>query len=229
VTAQLVRPDWAIAPGTDETAATALDTHDVRGDRSVRPYEFPEVADLGDHPPVVHDPAWETGYRDGHVQGRREGHEAGRIEGLSLGRAQAQAAAEQAIAGLNAQLELLGRYQAEQLDQLEAQVVTLALELAEMVVGHHVAASSDPGADALARALGAVRPTGRVVARMNPEDLDLMGEPPAGVRLELVPDPTVSRGGCVLDTGASTIDASLDGALDRVREVLLGTTDEAAS
>lgn len=217
MTAQLLRPDWATVPGADD---------DTGSSAGIRAFVLPEVTDLGDGPPVVHDPAWETGYRDGHVQGRREGHEEGRLEGQALGRTEAAAAAQRAIAGLQSQLELLAHDQAARLEQLESQVVTLALELAEMVVGHHVAASADPGGEALTRALGAVRPTGRVLARVNPEDLELMGDPPAGVRLELIADGALRRGDCVLDTGASTIDATLDGAMARLRQVLTGHDDE---
>lgn len=209
MTAQIVQPDWAVLPEGHLDPAT-----------SVRAFELPE--DLGgDADPVpVPDPAWKVGYRDGHEEGFRDGHEAGRSEGFELGRAEAVAASQQAIQAISAELDSLHSDQLAQVHAVEAATVSLALEIAEMVIGHHVAAADDPGAAALVRALGSVRPNGQVVARLHPDDLELLATQPPGVRLELVADPSVGRGGCMLDAGASHVDATLTGALDRVRAVL---------
>lgn len=210
MTANLLRPDWATAP--DEGAGRT---------RGIRAFELPDQAETTLEAQPVRDSAWVAGYRDGRDQGVRDGHEDGLRQGLADGRAEAMAASQRALAGFDDQLDALRRAQAEDLEAIASDAVTLALEIAEMVLDHHVAAAKDPGAEALTRALAVLRPTGTVVARLHPEDLELLGGPPPGVHLELVADDTVGRGGCVLDTPASRVDATLGSALARIREILL--------
>lgn len=209
MTANLLRPDWATPP--EDRAQRA---------GGVRSFELPDHHDPVAAAQPVHDSAWIAGYRDGHEEGRRDGHAEGLRAGLVGGRAEALAASQRALSGLDAQLGALQQSQADDLDAFATDAVALALEIAEMVLDHQVAAAKDPGAEALARALAVLRPTGKVVARLHPEDLELLGETPAGVHLEILADHTVGRGGCLLDTGASRVDATLESALARVREVL---------
>jgi flagellar assembly protein FliH len=218
MTANLLRPDWATTPA------------EVGGrPRGVRSFDLP---DAGDHVPTaqpVHDSAWVAGYRDGRDQGVQEGRDEGLLQGRAEGRAEAMAAGQAALTGLDARFEALRQEHADQLECVAADTVALALEIAEMVLGHQVAAAKDPGAEALTRALTVLRPTGKVLARLHPDDLELLGGPPPGVQVELIPDHNVGRGGCLLDSGASRVDATLESALSRVREVLAPSDDEETS
>jgi flagellar assembly protein FliH len=210
MTTNLLRPDWATAP--DEGNGRS---------RGIRVFELPEQSETTHGEQPVHDSAWVAGYRDGRDEGVRDGHEEGLRQGLAEGRAEAMAASQRALAGLDAQLDALRREQADDVEAFAADAVALALEIAEMVLDHHVAVAKDPGAEALARALTVVRPTGTVVARLHPDDLELLGGTPPGVHLELVPDQTVGLGGCRLETSTSQVDATLESAMARVREILM--------
>jgi len=102
-------------------------------------------------------------------------------------------------------------------------VTASALILDWCLIGRHIETTADPGADALARAL-ALAPPGRLVARMHPDDvalLDTSALPPDG-RVAVLPDPTIGRGGCVIEGGATTIDAQIAPAIERARDALLG-------
>lgn len=214
MTTDLVRPDWASVPGQGGGRH-----------RGIRAFELPDHGETVLDTQPVRDSAWVTGYRDGRDEGLRDGHDEGLRQGREEGRAEAMAAAQHALTGLDAQLDSLQRGHAEDLEAVASSAVSLALEIAEMVLDHHVAAAKDPGAEALARALEVLRPTGKVVARLHSEDLELLGGPPPGVHLELVADDTVGRGGCVLETASSRVDATLDSAMARVREILLSPSE----
>lgn len=209
MTANLLRPDWATTAGDSDDAA-----------RGVRVFELPEQHDSVVDTEPARDSAWLAGYRDGRAEGLRDGFEEARQRGLEAGRAEALAASKRALAGLEAQLVAMQQAHEEELEAAAAGTVSLALEIAETVLDHHVAAAKDPGLEALTRALAVHRPTGRVVARLNPDDLELLGSTPPGVQLELVPDADIARGGCVLEANAATVDATLDGALARVKAAL---------
>ena len=212
-------PEWAVG---DPPTHRVLRDHGA----TVVPLELPDLdeprparASGGNHAPP---PVWSAAYRDGYD----EGLSTGRAEGLSRGAQEAatEAArtARQVVEALRAEVNAAIRSQQDAVVRLEREALELALEVAEMVLGHHVAACDDPGTEALARALGAVRTSGPLVAHLHPEDLALMGAAEGGEDVELVGDPGVGRGGCILDAGACRVDATFASALDRVRQALAG-------
>jgi flagellar assembly protein FliH len=91
------------------------------------------------------------------------------------------------------------------------------------VLGHQARAADEPGREAIARAL-ALAPEGRpVTVRLNSDDWMTIGMDEVvidGRKVTLVDDPSLSRGDAVAQCDATTIDARLGPALQRVREVL---------
>jgi flagellar assembly protein FliH len=163
----------------------------------------------------VHDQAFRAGY----------------AEGQRLASEAAQAAAQQAAAEQQRRLgaglallenaALLVRSQLnEELDRLAKVACSLAMALTESILQRELELSSNPGAEAIARALALLPGVDApAVARLNPADLELLGPLP-GTTMSLVADPAVAPGGCVLDTGSTLVDARLETALQRVRAIL---------
>ena len=174
-------------------------------------------------------------------QARTEGWAAGHAEGLSVAaaavaRVEAEAAQRLArtqqrweariastVAALTAacaQVDATPPLAGETLDQL---LLGATLTLVEEVFARELAISTQPGADALHRALALSPEDGPTVVRLNPEDLQRIPAPvlaglPASVRV--VADPRVEPAGAVAETGVCRVDAQLGSALERVREVL---------
>ena len=160
---------------------------------------------------------------------RRAGFEQGHADGWAVGAAEARAQVIEEFGQLLARLDAASQQLAE--DRVVADVemrdtaIDLALAIAEAVIGHEVTASKSPGEDALRRAIQAAGPVDgdRLVARMNPEDialLDVARVQRDAASIQVVPDGTLDRGDCVLDTPSIRIDASIDAALQRVRAAL---------
>lgn len=198
-----------------------------RDHEGVRAVELPAVEDP---PPPVEglggrSAAWAAGYRDGHVEGRNDGYAEGYATGLAEGGRRAQDEADQRWAGLSDRVDAVLAAQDRRIGELAGEVLELAVELAGLVVGHQVATSADPGADALRRAVAAAPPGPPLLARLHPDDLerlavDVEGLAP-GRRLDVVADPSVATGDCRIEAGPTVVDASLGAALARVRAVLL--------
>ena len=78
--------------------------------------------------------------------------------------------------------------------------------------------------DAVERALTDVPRGSDITIHIHPDDTGLTPESVAdlvpGCAVQVVPDPGVERGGCIVRIGDRTIDAQLGAALARVREVL---------
>ena len=148
-------------------------------------------------------------------EARREGFAAGHTEGV------AQAAV--LLAGARAEAE-----QARQ--SLVPTAIALARKMAEKIVGRAVALDETVTAEIAAEALSAVRPDVPAVRlRVNPEDLpsvqrhlDRLAARAPGLAIELVPDVTVSRAGCVIDTNRGRIDARLETQLEALERAVRG-------
>jgi flagellar assembly protein FliH len=167
------------------------------------------------------------GYAAGWAEGRRraaEQVEDDRVERLRLAeqdRLDTQVARDKALVALARATDDFHEQLATSDDELTTHAVTLALEIAEAVVGRELAISADPGADAVRRALRKVSPTATVTVHLHPDDraaldLTVLGDR----RVSLVDDPGLARGDAVLKTDTGIVDATIGAALARVREVL---------
>lgn len=166
------------------------------------------------------------GYEEGRAEGYARGYDEGRMAALeeaAVQEAARTAATEQALGALRDAVAELATRRDETVAALEEQLVAGAFELAEALVGRELELATDPGRDALARALRLTEGPEAVVARLHPDDVDALGEHAdlaPGREVTVVADATVERGGCVLQAGAGQIDARLRTALERVRRVL---------
>lgn len=109
------------------------------------------------------------------------------------------------------------------LHDFQQQVLSLALQLAEEIVGRELTACDDVVLGAVERALSLVPDRGDVVLRVHPDDLAIVLESAAemGHRagdVQIVSDAAVSRGGCLASCGALQVDAQLPAAFARLRE-----------
>ena len=171
---------------------------------------------------VVSSALVESATRDGFDAGRAEGFEQGYTAGIEAARQHTEL-----LAGLVQRLghaaDALMAREATARESIEDQVVATAVTIAEALVGHEIAQPDGRGRAAIARALAIAPEFGLVTARLNPADVALLGDPAAlglGRGLELVSDPSVDPGDCIVDVGACRVDARIGAALERVREVL---------
>jgi len=129
---------------------------------------------------------------------------------------------------LSASLDEVENLEAQLIQASEADMVRLAIAIAERVVMHAV--EHDPlwMKDLLVEARRRLPDRRRVVIRLHPQDaaparahLSQMQGDDAGGQLEIVDDSSLPRGGCVLQSEGTTIDAGVAGAVSRLGERLL--------
>jgi flagellar assembly protein FliH len=167
---------------------------------------------------------------DARREGYDDGYEAGYAAGVAGGAAAVEAEREELasrirrlLPQLTTAIEDFTARETTAREQIEHQVVAVAFELAQALLGHELRHSESRGRDAIARALAFAPDDGFVVARLHPDDLAGAGDLDdlvPGRTLRVVADPTVAPGDCIVEVDDCRIDARIEPALARVREVL---------
>jgi len=160
-------------------------------------------------------------YEKGFAQGQKDGEE--------LGRRQYETLANR----LKEILKGLEKTLSEHILALEPQLFTLLKLMTEKLVLKEVSVSPEVIKNCLREALTRVVEQTQVKIHLHPDDVEFLEEILGELReefarvkdFEIVSDPSLSRGGCLLETDFGLIDATLD---RRWREILARLEDESA-
>lgn len=100
------------------------------------------------------------------------------------------------------------------LDELRPELLQLALALAREIVGHEISADPTVIEHTLREALAQLHFASRVIVRLHPDDLAHLREVPevrdwSAAEVELIADPGVERGGCVLESDRGGVEATI--------------------
>lgn len=176
---------------------------------------------------------------------RRKAHDEGRAEGLREGLANAAADIERKaseIADGLALEKLQTTFPAIQaaatamvherdrwLSQWEGAAVGLAIAIAEKILHRQLELSPDIAIELMRQTLDVAAGSSQLKLRMHPEDVKLLGPHADDVvraasrcgDVEVVDDPSIARGGCVIETQHGTIDAQIETQLDRIMSELV--------
>ena len=155
---------------------------------------------------------------------RQEGYQDGYRNGLAALESYKQTQAAQMAAHMSDQVGALASHFHQRLESLEQQlagrIAGVALELARQVVRTELKIHPELVVDVAEQALGALLASARqVIVRLNPEDhalaLPHLSEMLAARGARLVPDGSINRGGCVVESDIAVIDAAIEARWDR--------------
>jgi flagellar assembly protein FliH len=169
--------------------------------------------------------AFEERYQTEREAAYRAGFEDGRTQGLKLGRAESKEAIDRFAEVVDQFLER----QRALVQENEAALVDLAVAVARRIVGASAEVRREPVLLAVSDCLGYLRDRTRVTVKVNPKNLDAAREARKewvesveGIgTLTLEADPSVSPGGCVLETEAGDVDARIEERLAMLHTALL--------
>ncbi|MCB0873404.1 MAG: hypothetical protein H6531_02345 [Actinobacteria bacterium] len=156
---------------------------------------------------------WRQGYETGVAEGRDE------LQG--------------AISAVHSMLEQLTAAVADAPERLADDVAALGLEVAARLVRADLAANPERVVDVVRGAIRKATDRERLIAYVNPDDLetmrasrdDLMTQMGGIHRFEVIEDPRIQPGGCILETTSGDIDARMHTQLERLLEALAAPPD----
>lgn len=160
---------------------------------------------------------------------REEARERGYLEGLEAGRETARQEAAAAVQALASAAEAIQQAHEDYVANVEPELLRLVRYIAERVLNREVQGDIGIVRNTIRAALKNVLDREHTAVHVNPEDLqalagegiDIAAELGKFERLELVPDDTVGRGGCTVESRTLTVDARLDTQLERIFEALM--------
>ncbi|MBA1146981.1 flagellar assembly protein FliH [Ectothiorhodospiraceae bacterium WFHF3C12] len=175
----------------------------------------------------------QAAYEEAFEQGREAGREAGYEAGLREGRK----AAKGDVDRFKSVLDTLSEPVAQLDESVEQQLMEMVFQVAQQVIRREI--QTQPGeVVAVIRESIALLPMSarEITVRLHPEDValvrELWGEDAAESGWKLIEDPGVSRGGCIVQTPSSRIDATLERRIAALCSQMLGgerAGDEAES
>lgn len=176
---------------------------------------------------------------------RQSAHDVGLNEGRTEGLKQANAAIEQrareiaektaadalatALPALNSVAESLALERDRWIGDWEAIVIRLAAAIASRLLGHELRVDPDGAREMIRQALQLAVGASRIRVRLHGDDAALLGPQASEVvrafascgEAEIIPDNSLTRGGCLIETQHGQIDARLETVLDRIVAQLL--------
>jgi flagellar assembly protein FliH len=152
-------------------------------------------------------------FTKGYAQGERAGMEAGGKR------------AEAMLRRIGQTIEELGGLRQTLIHETEREMVQLALTLARRVVHREVTLDPELAAALAHVALERLGTTTPATIRLNPEDYTVVAQDSArwgGQTVTVVPDPSISRGGCLVDSAFGSVDATIERQFDELSRALFG-------
>lgn len=182
----------------------AVDQASVRFAAKLRAQELAEEQARAEK---AHQAGYSEGYAHGHAQGALEGQqhldEYIATQGQEMARHYAQMF-EAANAGIEASQQVMAKG-----------VLELACELARQVLRHELSSNPNALQPVIREALAMlVSDSKAAVVRLNPLDLDVLEDVLrqefSGLSLTLLSDPSVSRGGCLVESAGTVVDGTIE-------------------
>ena len=160
---------------------------------------------------------YQEGFRKGKEEGFTTGFQEGKREGIALLEKRFQGLVERAKNSIERLAKARKELQ-ESLRSYEADLVSLAFEIGASIAMRELQERPERIGEIVRKALEKIGDSGDVVVKLNPKDLTLLRE--SGEvdteGIQMVSSPSISRGGCVVETEKGVVNATLE---TRIREV----------
>jgi flagellar assembly protein FliH len=147
-------------------------------------------------------------------------------EGFTAGTEDAQRALAAQGEAMAALIESLAQSREELLNEVEDDVIAIVFRAVTTIIGNTVAEQAGV-VEVVRRVIAQVRDRDGLVVRVSSRDFEVAREASGygkrlGARVEVVAEPRILPGGCLVESSAGTLDGRLEVQLQSLRELLLG-------
>jgi len=155
-------------------------------------------------------------YEKGFAQGEKDGFELGAKR------------AKKVIDNIENLLGEMTHLKEKIVKQYEKEILDLIFAVAEKIIGYRIKADESVIGESIRKALLLAGQKTKITVRVNPEDYDyvekirpaLFGEFKEMKSMVVTADPSISKGGCFIETHGGDVDGSIEAQLEMVRQTL---------
>lgn len=177
--------------------------------------------------------AYETGLAKGMADGEKKGEASGRAAGEKAAREEFVKATSTVSAALKASLAELTRRKMQLQADAEADMLHLAMAIAERIVRHEMSVNVGAVLPVVHEAISLCNDRSDLTLKLNPADVEavekeipnLQGIFTDMARVDLRPDPAVERGGVLLQNRSNAVDLQLARQFAALERALAGSDD----
>ncbi len=180
----------------------------------------------------IHQQAYDEGYQEGKLKGISEGFQQGEAEGLKQGHQRAFDASLKEIQEQTFHFEQLYKSLEKPLsisnEQLEYELMNLAFSIAKNIINHELQSKPDLVISLVKNSLALLPSTSKKIKiYLNPNDVLMVKESLSATEdfrfddYQIFEKHNIKRGGCIVDTNLSCIDASLDQRINELAKNLI--------
>lgn len=174
-------------------------------------------------------PAFEKARQEAYAAGLADGERRGREEGI----AETTSEIEPKLMFLDKLIKSVQEERESFFQENELHIVKLAIEIAKRIIQTELQQNPEILLYVVREAMRRVGDSGRIVARVHPEDLGIVdsareilgNQISAFAGVDFVSSDEVERGGCVIDSVTGIVDAQMNVQLERIEEILLEGVD----
>ncbi len=161
-------------------------------------------------------------------QAAQQGYQEGIQQGVQAGQEQGMAESTQRVGHLKMEFVELVLARRKVLAAMEPEIVHLAVEIAEKIVGMELSTGREIITGIVKQALATLKERDEVVIRVNPSEVDSIKANQAAYeamieglkRFEVIPDGAIEAGSCSIETNLGNVDARIATQLEAVRNGL---------
>ena len=157
----------------------------------------------------------------------REAYEKGFSQGQKDGFALGKKRLEETAKRLEALIENLSELKSRLYRESEEEILRLSIEIARKIVQRELSLDGEAVLRTIRKAVDFLNERTSIKVLVNPADMEKVKETLPELRtgkkienIELIEDPSVARGGCILQTGFGTINATIEDQLAAIAEEL---------
>ncbi len=198
---------WALPDISESDRSTAMHVKSVDS-RSVRGMTVEDIEEMQQQ-------AFDEAAEQGHKAGYTKGFEEARKKGYDKGYAEAKGDIKNALAKWSQLIESLEHPLNDLDDQVEEELVVLAIAIARHIVDVELTMNSQQVATLVKKAMHLLPANSRRIRlHLHPEDAELIRSGLVSDDVEcdwtIIEEPSLMRGGCKIDTQNSRIDATIE-------------------
>ncbi len=169
----------------------------------------------------------EEGYKEGYEKGYKEGYEKGYEEGYVIGLKEGEEKSKELMEKYRETLEKLNILREKIYEEAQSEMILIVKEALKKIVSAEIKSSEEFILNVIKETTKNIIDSKKIVIKVSSEDYKFLTSNRekldsllSGKEIEIVEDPGITRGGCLIQTDMGEVDSTVETKLEEVLNIL---------